>query len=561
MHDWPAWVNAEAAMRAAAWWMSASAVTMTGVELPSSSATCLRGARTRMSHPTGALPVNEIIATSGWSTRARPTTEPLPLTRQSDPGGSPASSRIPARARAESGVASAGFSTTGQPAAIAGASLWATRFSGKLNGLIAPITPTGSRRVRASLPTPAVLASIGTTSPASRLAATAANVKVSTARAASPRAWRMGFPDSAAIVRASGSARSAISRAARSSTAARSAGGGAGRWPAATATARSTSSGDPAATRASSSPEYGLRTTRSAFGCSKPASNSSPVGWRGSIAGAVAIGTRVPRRPGRSVLRRSPPQGLHPRAVRFLLQPPRDRRGARRAGPSRAPGGERRGDPGKEPRLDDLPVALPRAVRLGGDPERTAAQVQAVQQARSDVVGQPGEGGRGDDQLRAALGVVAVLASRPGGAGVAQIRALEEVGGHLLRGHDGAAAGAGAPAAAARASASSSTASSRVTSGFPRGFFQITNPQPGFERLFQLVQPNARVFSTICPGQPGVGQGPGGSLEGGAWALVSPRATIARAVSTSTSPFSPRTVFQITNPQPGSERLFQLVQP
>ena len=59
-----------------------------------------------------------------------------------------------ASAIADSGVCDAGFSTIGQPAAIAGATLWATRFSGKLNGLIAPTTPIGTRSVKASLPSP-----------------------------------------------------------------------------------------------------------------------------------------------------------------------------------------------------------------------------------------------------------------------------------------------------------------------------------------------------------------------------------------------------------------------
>src|SRR5204863_3200471 len=43
----------------------------------------------------------------------------------------------------------AGLSTTAQPAASAGASLWATRLSGKLKGLIAPTMPTGCRSVKA----------------------------------------------------------------------------------------------------------------------------------------------------------------------------------------------------------------------------------------------------------------------------------------------------------------------------------------------------------------------------------------------------------------------------
>ena len=49
------------------------------------------------------------------------------------------------------GVWLAGLSTTGQPAAIAGATLWATRLSGKLNGLIAPTTPIGHAQREADL--------------------------------------------------------------------------------------------------------------------------------------------------------------------------------------------------------------------------------------------------------------------------------------------------------------------------------------------------------------------------------------------------------------------------
>ena len=50
------------------------------------------------------------------------------------PGRSPASSSISASRSAESGVWPAGFSTTAQPAASAGAILCATRLSGKLKG-------------------------------------------------------------------------------------------------------------------------------------------------------------------------------------------------------------------------------------------------------------------------------------------------------------------------------------------------------------------------------------------------------------------------------------------
>jgi len=45
------------------------------------------------------------------------------------------------------GAARVGFATTGLPAASAGATLWESRLSGKLNGLIATTTPIGSRTV------------------------------------------------------------------------------------------------------------------------------------------------------------------------------------------------------------------------------------------------------------------------------------------------------------------------------------------------------------------------------------------------------------------------------
>ena len=56
-------------------------------------------------------------------------------------------SMISASSIADSGVFGAGFSTTGAPTAMAGATLWATRFSGKLNGEIASTGPFGTRRM------------------------------------------------------------------------------------------------------------------------------------------------------------------------------------------------------------------------------------------------------------------------------------------------------------------------------------------------------------------------------------------------------------------------------
>ena len=186
--------------------------------------------------------------------QAPPIAPPSPNTIWSAPAGSPASCSVRARRSAESGVFSAGLSTTGHPAAIAGASLWATRLSGKLKGLIAPTTPTGSRIVKASLPAPEALEAIGTTFPASPRASAAANVNVSRHRAASARACAIGLAASRQMVSAKASARAPMRAAARSSTSARACGSGGGRWRAAVATAVSTSEASATGSRASSDP-------------------------------------------------------------------------------------------------------------------------------------------------------------------------------------------------------------------------------------------------------------------------------------------------------------------
>ena len=80
MQLWPANENAFAAQRAAANETSASGSTITGVALPSSRLTRLRGARSRIFHPTGAEPVNVISATRGSSTRTSPISADGPTT-------------------------------------------------------------------------------------------------------------------------------------------------------------------------------------------------------------------------------------------------------------------------------------------------------------------------------------------------------------------------------------------------------------------------------------------------------------------------------------------------
>ena len=104
------------------------------------------------SWPTSVEPVKPIFATSGCSTRRVPTIEPLPTMTLITPSGIPASSASSASRKAESGVSSAGFSTTVFPVASAGPSFQEAMLSGKFQGTIRPTTPSGSRNVNASPP-------------------------------------------------------------------------------------------------------------------------------------------------------------------------------------------------------------------------------------------------------------------------------------------------------------------------------------------------------------------------------------------------------------------------
>ena len=118
---------------------------ITGALLPSSSPTFLRGARAAdPPADLGRAGERDRARCRGGRRAGRRRSPPLPVTTLRCPAGSPhSSSSSSASAIADSGVCDAGFSTTGHPAAIAGATLWATRLSGKLNGLIAPTTPIG----------------------------------------------------------------------------------------------------------------------------------------------------------------------------------------------------------------------------------------------------------------------------------------------------------------------------------------------------------------------------------------------------------------------------------
>src|SRR5271170_7254089 len=97
----------------------------------------------RILRPTSVEPVKAILSTSGCSTMNAPV-DPSPVTILTTPGGRPTSAQISAKASAESGVYSAGFSTTVLPAASAGAIFHANISSGKFQGMICPQTPTGA---------------------------------------------------------------------------------------------------------------------------------------------------------------------------------------------------------------------------------------------------------------------------------------------------------------------------------------------------------------------------------------------------------------------------------
>ena len=207
MQLWPAWEKPATRIFVAAVCQSLSASMMTGALLPSSSPTFLRG-RPAADRPADVGRAGErdqgdvvVVDERVADRRAAAGDDVQPL------GGQAAVvDRAARRGRcALNGVWLAGLSTTGQPAAIAGASLWATRLSGKLNGLIAPTTPIGTRSVKPILPSPLAVASSGTMSPASVRASAAAKRNVSTARSASARAvfdrlGRLGGDDPGELV-------------------------------------------------------------------------------------------------------------------------------------------------------------------------------------------------------------------------------------------------------------------------------------------------------------------------------------------------------------------------
>ncbi|MNN35224.1 hypothetical protein D3C81_1490700 [compost metagenome] len=123
---------------------SQSPITMTGALPPRSMAIFFRPAVLVICSPVTNPPVNEIMRTARCATRAFPSSA-SPVATETTSAGRPALFKQLTSFTAERGANSEGFSTTELPPAMAGPSLWATRFSGSLYGVMARITPRGSR--------------------------------------------------------------------------------------------------------------------------------------------------------------------------------------------------------------------------------------------------------------------------------------------------------------------------------------------------------------------------------------------------------------------------------
>src|SRR5689334_23154722 len=104
------------------------------------------------------------------------------------PAGRPASMNAAASKPLLNGVRSDGLRTTAQPAANDGATLWQTRLSGKLNGVMAATMPTGIGTVNPYTVRPSGVASNCTVSEGSRRASSAATDSVVIARSTSASA-------------------------------------------------------------------------------------------------------------------------------------------------------------------------------------------------------------------------------------------------------------------------------------------------------------------------------------------------------------------------------------
>ena len=127
---------------------SASSKTMNGALPPSSSesfVTCVAHCAISF-RPTAVEPVKLSARTTGLLVSVRPiVSASSPVTTLNTPAGSPACAPSSASASAVNGVASAGLTIIGQPAASAAPAFRVIIAAGKFQGVIAAVTPIGCR--------------------------------------------------------------------------------------------------------------------------------------------------------------------------------------------------------------------------------------------------------------------------------------------------------------------------------------------------------------------------------------------------------------------------------
>src|SRR5699024_3775703 len=135
--------NAPATVLSTASSISASSKTIEGEFDPNSIAIFFNPAFFAIDSPVSSPPVNETILTDGCVTNTSPISLPFPVITDNTFSGNPAWSKASANNNALNGVNVAGFTIIAFPDAIAGPILWATKFNGSLNGVIAATMPIG----------------------------------------------------------------------------------------------------------------------------------------------------------------------------------------------------------------------------------------------------------------------------------------------------------------------------------------------------------------------------------------------------------------------------------
>src|SRR6056300_922412 len=97
--------------------------------------------------PVAVEPVNEMARTSGCDTNGSPAAWPVPCTKFSTPGGTPASNASCPKRAAVSGESSLILSTAVLPNARQGATFQVAVMNGTFQGEISAHTPTGWNKV------------------------------------------------------------------------------------------------------------------------------------------------------------------------------------------------------------------------------------------------------------------------------------------------------------------------------------------------------------------------------------------------------------------------------